>query len=309
MAAFELKGRWGRALAIRLPHDALVNDEATGTATSVSCAPTGRCTIVGAYSTRDGSVRAYAARAVVGASSPELAAAVQLPFAAYPAAVGAGAEDGWLSSVSCSSAEDCVAVGSVATGEGAADAATVQVERDGAWGDEALAPVPPTAGPEAAYSWLDAVSCEAAARCLALGTLEPKGAAVPGPLVDARGPAGWVWTAPPTAPKGDWLGLEALSCAAARCVAVGTAASSAASDLDSQSDAAITVGTAGSLSSTATLSLPSGGRGRGNSQSLQSVACSAGGACTAVGAVADAAAHVTVFDVPVVVAFLASSIR
>jgi hypothetical protein len=117
--------------------------------------------------------------------------------------------DGFLVSVSCLSASDCIAVGQGVT-------SVLAMAWDGIGWTVELAP-----GLSSAMSILNGVSCTSAASCTAVGFIQPGPAAPTRPLVDRWNGARWSHVVTPGTPPGQSAMLNAVSCTRRSCTAVG----------------------------------------------------------------------------------------
>jgi hypothetical protein len=176
MVVAESRGHWGRAVAIRLPANAVANPNAHLTA--VSCPAAGDCVAVGIYTIKDNQGEALAATEVKGrwkrASEILLPPVTVEPFAV-------------LYSVSCAKPGACVAVGSYVTGS-ATDALAV-AESGGRWRRGVGLTALPSGAVQggSASADLNGVSCSAS-ECLAVGDyLDEQGGDLSMAITEARG--------------------------------------------------------------------------------------------------------------------------
>lgn len=281
MAVFLSHGTWQRAIPIELPRNALASLGILGLAGAVACQRDGDCTIVGEYSTRTGSQRAYQARAALGTTT--LSRATELPFSPL---LGTGAEDMSLSGLSCESATTCVAVGSVSTGDGSTYVAVIESEVAGEWAAPAVAPLPPGMTTTSADTSLESVACTGASACIAIGVVQQlQGSGAPPVLVDTLSAGRWLWARTPKDP-GSSMGLGDVSCASSvTCWAAGYL-SGAHGDV-----ALLARGSVSGLTEYRSIPLPNGGPGPANYFALDSVSCTAAPSCTVVGSEGVRAEH------------------
>jgi hypothetical protein len=155
--ADEANGTWGSAAEV--PGLAGLNADGNAEVTSVSCASAGNCTAGGYYSDSSGHDQAFVADEAGGAWSD----AVEVPGTAGLNTGGVGA----VTSVSCPSAGNCVAVGQYVDSSGEQQA-FVADEAGGSWAD--AVEVPGTATLDTGGSaQITSVSCPSAGNCAAVG--------------------------------------------------------------------------------------------------------------------------------------------
>jgi hypothetical protein len=214
MVEAETGGTWAAPQRIGLPAGAvtLAADE-YATITSVSCPSQGFCVAVGAYRGTGNGMLVATETAGVWATGTTLAAVS-----------GEAADGGVLDSVSCTSIENCVAVGTVTTNRGLIEPAIAAVA-NGTWGKPSLPTLP--SGDQDTLPTSLSVSCPAAGACVVAGTDYP--ASGPElPLVIAQ--SGGRWQQPETvgplsgavADPGQLLSLGTIDCSAVgSCTAIG----------------------------------------------------------------------------------------
>lgn len=160
MAAVEARGKWGRALEIRMPADAPA--EPLAELYSVSC-PSGRtCMAVGSYfTTADRGLPL-----TVAESGGRWRRAIGLT--GLPAGAEKANQDATLNGVTCSGSS-CVAVGSYVTTAAVSMAMAIS-ESDGRWSRAVEVSTPPHAARGSAQSaTLFGVACRGATDCTAVG--------------------------------------------------------------------------------------------------------------------------------------------
>jgi hypothetical protein len=149
------RGRWARAVEVRLPANAA--DSPSGQVNGMSCTAPGNCVAVGYYTTATTGNRSFIVREQDGRWSQ----AFQAPD---PAHTGGGVG---LEAIACTGPRSCQAVGSYANQQGDFEGLAVSETRSG-WGhaDEIAMPSNAAADPDAG---LDGVACTAAGDCVAMG--------------------------------------------------------------------------------------------------------------------------------------------
>jgi hypothetical protein len=190
-----------------------------------------------------------------------------------------------LSSVSCVSAGNCVAVGSYQDSSGYSQGLLVS-ESSGSW-TAAKAPLPANAGtnPSASLRW---VSCVSAGNCVAVGSYRDSSGYSQGLLVSESSGS---WTAagatpPNNAGTNPSVTLNSVSCASAgNCVAIG-----AYRDSFTQIQALLVSESSGTWSTASQAPLPADG-GTSGGHGLYSVSCSSAGNCAATGYYYDSSGH------------------
>jgi hypothetical protein len=260
---------------------------ATGAAelNSVSCVSPANCVAVGSFvyfhpvlvAASVTNVQALVANETDGVWGP--ASELQLPSGAYTG----DAQYGVLESVACTSAENCVAVGSYLDGSEDSQA-MIAVESNGVWG-QAIEPALPTH----TIAALSSVSCSGAGVCVAGGEeRNASGADVPIALTESS--SGWSTPAttliePPanasTVPGTAESYLNSVSCpASGDCEATGEYAQSGSGVFQ-----AMTVSESGGVWSPAAEFdlIPPGASGSPLTDVLNAVSCTSVGNCVAAG--------------------------
>ena len=167
MSFTQTGGRWRRATAISLPGNALTGFAQGAPLNSVSCAATGFCTAVGEYYAPSG-IRWMAISGSQGLSgqTSEITAA---PPAAHPFETD-------LNSVSCPSAQRCVAVGAIfePSAAGHKNLSMSLIRADGHWGSAHIIQPPANALTGAdMHSVSYGISCTRSGYCAAVGAYSP----------------------------------------------------------------------------------------------------------------------------------------
>ena len=180
--------------------------------------------------------------------------------------VPAGSDDGKLGGISCTSANECIAVGS------SSDNATAPLAER--WNGESWKILPTSIPSGAQTAELTDVSCTSATACIAVGSYF-NGANIEMPLAERWNGVSWQILPSPIPPGAQSGRLEGISCTAPEeCTAVGGSEETA---FRSRPLVERWNGTSWVIQQTPELS---GGGGLG---SLQAVSCSDATACTAVG--------------------------
>jgi hypothetical protein len=155
----EVKGRWGKAVQVKLPSNAAVPARSLTNISSVQCPQAGQCVAVGRYKTKAGAIEAL--RVTQARGRWGRAAEVAAPHNA------AASPDAGLATISCATRTTCVAIGPYATKSGASAAMTVTLSK-GRWSAaRGLSTVPSNAAANAQAS-LYLISCSPKT-CQALG--------------------------------------------------------------------------------------------------------------------------------------------
>jgi hypothetical protein len=285
LLATESAGRWTTSIAAQLPPNFdVVNPDVS--LTSVSCASVGNCTAVGSYIDVNGLTQGLLLTETSGTwgTGREVIHPLGVSVAGNPRID--------LTSVSCATATNCVAVGSyidsVNQPEGLLqteiNGTWSQTEKNGHWsytGAEAGVPGDAATEPKVA---LTSVSCGAVGRCVAVGSYSNSSHEQEGLLLTGTVSSG-VWTFTPTAaglPPGaatsPVVSLNSVSCkAAGECSAVGSYA-----DSGHRQQGLLLTQTGGSWQAGSEATLPSDAS-TNPGVSLTSISCSSAGYCDAVG--------------------------
>lgn len=211
-------GTWGTGVKLTAPGDVMPSPFSGISLTSVSCASAGDCSAVGHYLDSSDAGQGL----LVGETGGTWGSGIR---ATPPANAGADGDGVRLSSVSCSSAGNCGAVGEyIDTSGGFAQEGLLLDESGGTWGTGVEAVLPGDAASPNAGAFLYSISCPSAGTCSAVGVYGGSVQAVEGVLLSES--AG-TWASGVTAalPAGASLfdgNNAALSCSsAANCSAVG----------------------------------------------------------------------------------------
>ena len=288
IVATQTRGVWGTARKIELPANALTPAANQSTyLASVTCMGAGRCVAVGSYLDRSGAAQAMVATETRGAWSA--ASEVALPVNALATS---GKQQASLDSVSCTSAENCIAVGSYQDTNGPSDQqAMVVTETNGVWGPASEVELPANAAvtPGSQHAALNSVVCPGAGSCVAVGGYEDTVSDAQAMVVTRTG---GIWgmaretrlpakASPPAT-------LDSISCPrAGSCVAVGNVLGTSAARIPMV--ASETNGVWGLASET---TLPAHAvSGSHQEAALDSVACPRSGDCVASGEYTDYATY------------------
>ena len=290
MAESETDGTWASPVELSLPGNAFESPSNGPTLTSIACASQGNCVAVGYYQ--------------IDANDDELpivvsesggvwgqASGITLPAGAATVQTGSGSAP-WvsqLSSVACSSAGSCVAVGQYSDASGYVDAMAV-AEVGGQWGSATEIVDPPDSDQQ--DSSLYGVSCTSAGNCEAVGSVDT---ATDGGQAMVVSESAGVWgqasevLQPSNATTSDIsAGLSSVSCVSpGNCEAVGSYVdlwSMAGEDLQPM----VVAETNGTWQQATEVALPAGANTAGDQYSwLESVSCVSVGNCEAGGGYED----------------------
>lgn len=165
--AVESAGTWGPVSTLaQLPNEPPAASGGESALDSVSCSSATSCVAVGVY---EGAGESRHAMVVpIAVSGPVATAGAALPVALPSEAETGAKQRARLDGVSCSSAGDCVAVGSYVDVSGAVLPMTA-APGSGDWTASAVAHTPAETGKVA---FLDAISCPASGACEAVGGYE-----------------------------------------------------------------------------------------------------------------------------------------
>jgi hypothetical protein len=214
MEATETSGTWGQAAEITAPTNAGTDPNAV--LKGVSCTSAGNCTAVGTYEDSSGNGQAMEATETSGTwgQAAEITA---------PSNAGTNPE-ALLYSISCTSAGNCVGVGSYLDSSSHVQAMeATEIRSTWEQATEVTAPSNAGANPEAA---LKGISCTSVRKCTAVGQyVDSYGNGQAMEATEIRGTWGQATevTAPSNAGANPNAKLYAVSCTSARkCTAVGT---------------------------------------------------------------------------------------
>ena len=158
MIAEETNGTWGRAVEITLPANATTNPEVY--LYSVTCSGAGSCTALGEYKDTASVIGNTDAPVVLAESGGTWhTSALTLP------ANAAATPDASLSTIACSAAGFCVAIGSYVDGEGNQEGMVVRAA-SGTWGQAEEIKPPQNADSEPAVGF-GSIACSASGSCVA----------------------------------------------------------------------------------------------------------------------------------------------
>lgn len=181
---------------------------------SVACTSARACVAAGTYDAKQ--------PVVVDEVGGRWVRATRIALPANASEIGGG-----LTSITCTSVDDCVAVGTYQ--KDLETAPMVVTERAGTWARAIEAPLPPNAatGPRT-IALFNGVACSSSTSCVAVGNTETETDPTGEAFVDTGSGASWTAAIPPM-PAGATEGvLDAVTCSPTRCEAVG--ASNTASD-------------------------------------------------------------------------------
>jgi Putative Ig domain len=292
MAESETTGTWATPVELSLPSNAFEGTSNGPTLTSIACASQGNCLAVGYYqidTNEDELPLVISESAGVWGQ----ASGITLPAGAATVQTGLGSAP-WvsqLSSVSCTTAGNCVAVGQYSDASGYFHAMAV-AEVGGQWGS-ATEIVDPSDSNQQGSS-LSGVSCTSAGNCEAVGGVST---ATDGQQAIVVSESGGVWrqasevlqpSNATTAPSDIAADLSSVSCVfPGNCEAVGSYVdlwSLAGEDLQPM----VVAETDGTWQQATEVALPAGANTEGDQYSwLDSVSCVSVGNCEAGGAYED----------------------
>jgi len=278
LATTHLAATW-RSVEILAPLNASADPVAT--LDTVACAGPGSCAGGGSYESRSGAIEPMVVAEPSGIW--KRAQEVSLPanaFAANP--------DAAVSSMACTGAGSCVAVGGYAYDSAGDVHAFTVAESKGAWARARQVTLPANAATRDSDATLGAVTCTGAGSCVAVGGyLDKAGGQELMAVTEAKGRWGQaVQIAPPrNAAASAGASLDAVSCwRPGDCAAVGTYA-----DTAHHVDALATAESNGRWAQAAEIAVPPNA-GPDPGAQLTGVACSPAGSCTAAGGYFDKSA-------------------
>jgi hypothetical protein len=220
----ETGGAWGNVVTIPTPSNASTQG-AVLSLDALSCTATGSCELAGTYTSSSSPVALFVATEAAGAWS----GAVTIDPAGSGGPVVALAP----SSLSCTSAGNCMLAGGVTREPSYAQQAFAVTEHAGVWGSSTLIPLPVGANTSSPNSTVSAMSCMSAGNCLIVGTYEDTNFNTQGfSLRQVNGSWKPVSTLPLPADAlsaGQLVGNLQLSCSTSSCGIIGTYQSSTGS--------------------------------------------------------------------------------
>jgi hypothetical protein len=285
MAANESDGTWGVAQKITLPNDAsTTSDHQFAALYNVACTSPGNCVAVGSYEDTNGTGDYLALYVTETNGVWGTAQTVSLPAGWNTTASG---QDAYLDGVTCTSAGNCVAVGTYDGNNGSQDEeAMVVTETNGAWAAATELPLPTgyDTTPGRQQATLNAVTCTSPGNCVAVGNYNDPST---GRVMVATETSG-TWSAVnepvlPTnaAPTTTYNGadaLDAVTCTSpGNCVALGSY-----EDTGGDGRAMATVETQGVWAPATEVTLPGNASSTGNAAFI-GVTCTSPGDCVAAG--------------------------
>jgi PASTA domain len=273
----ETAGTWAPGVEAALPATATATDQYASLA-SVSCASAGNCSAVGGYHDSSG---AGALLLTESAGTWQTGVEATLPANASTTAPSAG-----LTSVSCSSAGNCTAVGSYLDSSGNGPGLLL-TETSGTWGTGVEATLPANAAATQQFVGLSSVSCSSAGNCGAVGSYNTSVSNDAVLLRETGGSwsAGVKATLPANGAPQDQIDLNAISCpSATSCTAVGDYV-----DRGGNIRGLMLSRSAGGWSKAVEAALPADADTTSPNQlgGLKSVSCASAGNCSAVGTYRD----------------------
>jgi hypothetical protein len=273
MEATETSGTWRQAAEITAPSNAGTDPNAV--LKGISCTSAGNCTAIGTYEDSSGNGQAMEAAETSGTwrQAAEITA---------PSNAGTNPE-ALLYSISCTSAGNCVGVGSYLDSSSHLQAMAA-TETSGTWEQATEVTAPSNAGTDP-NAVLKGISCTWARKCTAVGQyLDSSGN---GQAMAATETSG-MWeqatevTAPSNAGASPSAKLYAVSCTSARkCTAVGTY-----EDTSSHPQAMEATEMSGTWEQATEVTAPSNA-GTNPQADLSGISCTWAGKCTAVGEYVD----------------------
>jgi hypothetical protein len=170
MAVNETNGTWGVAQKITLPNDAsTTSGHQYASLNSVACTSLGNCVAVGQYEDTNGTSDDLALYVTETNGVWGIAQTVSLPAGWNTTASG---QNAYLDGVTCTSAGNCVAVGTYDGNNGSQDEeAMVVTETNGAWAAATELPLPTgyDTTPGRQQATLNSVTCTSPGNCVAVG--------------------------------------------------------------------------------------------------------------------------------------------
>ena len=279
MAVNESDGSWGVAQKLTLPNDASTTFPQSAALYSVACTSLGNCVAVGQYQDTNGTADFLALYVTETDGVWGTAQTVSLPAGWNTTANG---QDASLYGVTCTSAGNCVAVGTYLGTNGISDReAMVVTETNGAWA-AATELALPTAGQEPAF--LYGVTCTSVGNCTAVGDYYDA-FGIPRAMVATETSGTWSALNEPvlpgnasTVPSTTHADLRAVSCTSpGNCVALGDY-----EDTSGYVHAMATVESQGSWAPATEVTLPGNASSTGYA-TFSAVTCTSPGDCVASG--------------------------
>jgi len=269
----ETAGTWEAGIEAALPATATVTDQ-YASLNSVSCPSEGNCAAVGSYHDTSG-----AGALVVTESAGTWETGVE---ATLPANASTTEPDAGLTSVSCSSAGNCSAIGIYLDTSGNGPGLLL-TETAGTWGTGVEAVLPANGATTQQFVGLTSVSCASAGNCSAVGTYNTDVSDDGVLLTETAGTwsTGIKAVLPANGAPQDQIDLNAVSCPSpASCAAVG-----AYVDHGGNIRSLVVSRTAGKWSPGLEVALPADAIKTAPNQlgGLNSVSCTSPGNCSAVG--------------------------
>jgi hypothetical protein len=275
----ETLGYWESGLEAVLPPGAAVADQLVDL-NSVSCSSAGNCSAVGTYYDSSG-----AEGLLLTETAGNWAAGIE---ATLPANAAVANQQVRLNSVSCTSAGNCIAVGSYSDGSDAQ--ALLLAQTAGNWENGVEAALPANAAATGQAAGLSSVSCGSAGNCSAVGGYQDNSGNGPGLLLtETAGTWGTGVEAslpPNAATTQQFVDLTSVSCASpGNCGAVGTY------NTTRSDDAVLLTETGGTWTPGVKAALPANGA-VDDQVDVNAVSCASATSCGAVGDYVDRAGNI-----------------
>jgi hypothetical protein len=275
----ETRGYWESGLEAVLPPGAAVADQLVDL-NSVSCSSAGNCSAVGTYYDSSG-----AEGLLLTETAGNWAAGIE---ATLPANAAVANQQVRLNSVSCTSAGNCIAVGSYSDGSDAQ--ALLLAQTAGNWENGVEAALPANAAATGQAAGLSSVSCGSAGNCSAVGGYQDNSGNGPGLLLtETAGTWGTGVEAslpPNAATTQQFVDLTSVSCASpGNCGAVGTY------NTTRSDDAVLLTETGGTWTPGVKAALPANGA-VDDQVDVNAVSCASATSCGAVGDYVDRAENI-----------------
>ena len=263
----ESAGVWAAGVEARLTSSSSTQNV---NLTSIACSSAGNCVAVGSYTPLKGGQQGLLLIESAGTWGAGIDVTLLSGAAANPKVT--------LTSIACSSASNCAAVGFYTDSSGAQQG--LLLSKSGSWSTGVKEPLPPDAATNPKVS-LSSVACASPGNCVAVGDYTDSTAAQQG-LLASQSAGTWVTGVKAPLPAGTatdpGVVLRSVACpSAASCTAVGDY-----TDGTSARQGLLASESAGAWRPGITMPLPAGTVGNPG-VALRSVACPLVGYCTAVG--------------------------
>lgn len=274
----EVGGKWGVAVAIKLPANANFNPFVA--LSQIECSSVANCTAVGSYIDAENVTRPLLVSEVNGSWSPAKALSLPNNANAYPLAS--------LSEMTCLASGDCVAIGTYTSNSGAIEG-MITTESSGIWGRAVAMSMPPNAAanPHVFFYGFNGISCASIGSCSAGGQYRDRSGNYQGFLIDSTNGT-WRPASELVLPSGALYagrngGVVAVSCSSAGNCSAGAAYL----DGTGNYQAFIVNEVNNTWQAGTKIVLPSGATAVGTGGGIYGLVCSSSGACTATGSYLD----------------------